>query len=46
MRLLCLLAVCTLLCTAPVEARQVVDADGRTVTVPDTVRRVICSGSG
>ena len=46
MRLLCLLAVCTLLCTAPIEARQVVDAAGRTVTVPDTVRRVICSGSG
>ena len=46
MRLLCLLAVCTLLCTAPIEARQVVDAAGRTVIVPDTVRRVICSGSG
>ena len=33
MRLLCLLAVCTLLCTAPVEARQVVDAAGRAASV-------------
>ena len=28
MRLLCLLAVCTLLCSAPVGARQVVDEAG------------------
>jgi iron complex transport system substrate-binding protein len=46
MRLLTLVLALVLCLTASAAARQVVDADGRTVTVPDTVRRVICSGSG
>ena len=46
MRLLTLVLALVLCLTASAAARQVVDAAGRTVTVPDTVRRVICSGSG
>jgi len=46
MRLLTLILAFVLCLTATAAARQVVDAAGRTVTVPDTVRRVICSGSG
>ena len=46
MRLLTLVLALVLCLTATAAARQVVDAAGRTVTVPDTVRRVICSGSG
>ena len=46
MRLLTLVAALVLCLASLAAARQVVDAAGRTVTVPDTVRRVICSGSG
>ena len=46
MRLLTLVLALVLCLTASAAARQVVDAAGRTVTVPDTIRRVICSGSG
>lgn len=31
---------------SPVHARDITDAQGRTVTIPDTVERVICSGPG
>lgn len=30
----------------PVEARQITDAHNRTITVPDKIDRIICSGSG
>jgi iron complex transport system substrate-binding protein len=46
-RLFPLLVFVSVLLVAPcASARTVVDAMGRTVTIPETVERVICSGSG
>jgi len=44
--LLVVLLSCLLAAPAPAQARTVTDALGREVTVPDTVRHIICSGSG
>ncbi|MBE0586142.1 MAG: iron ABC transporter substrate-binding protein [Desulfofustis sp.] len=41
-----ILFVSVALLAAPASARTVVDALGRSVTVPDRIERVICSGSG
>lgn len=43
----CIYAFCiVLLLSCHVAAREITDALGRTVTIPETVQRVICSGSG
>ena len=45
----CLLAAvlfCITLVDGAAAARQITDASGRTILVPDTIERVICSGSG
>lgn len=39
-------ALAVTLLTAPLEARDITDALGRNVEIPDTVERVICSGPG